>query len=806
MVRFGPAILLLIAADAFGQVGSMGQAPSPLVPYPPEHKTKPVYSQDHYKRDPTPEPAPEEDEPPKLPVYSQDKYFRPDVPDDYSDELRKIPERAHEWSEIEITKGTIALNADKFDDAIKHFQKALEHDPRNFVALEYLASTSERKGNLQDAIAYLAKAKHLAPKGRWGQINFQMGRIYLGLKNYERSEIYLRLALDQGGQATATNYTLGYLLYLEKRWFEAEHHLHEARMRALRRTALPVERQLIQSIDYYLGEIYARLGFIQYGVAMLRDTEVGDSWEVRNGAWRVHSELNHPMWYATLGLFGQYDTNVVLVPIGGVLPIDFSSQSALSSVFTTNAGWQTSPAKSWVGGIDGSSYLNNHLNNTLGAFDVLDFALDLWGSWWNQRDWAFTLRYDLNDALTDRSSFSRFQSDNAITVSANYFPFQRWNWEAGFQYRSDNFATDLPTGADQRSGYSLIGFVKGSLKAPNPRLRPSFGYTFEADAANGVNFQSRNHTLFAEADWRLFSKTHLIGGITFEKSFYPNHLNGRLDTIEQIRLGVNQVFDEHWVGVLDINSIEDASTLGTFSYQRLVVTCGATYTFVDRDRGVDSRIMLQTKPNEEQFSRFIGLLDRYESHAAAVEVKVCRAPLDEARRLLRHSRSGQARPAVRANRASPFDLRKRGGGGRVRFESPRLLWRYLVKIGGAPCSDIFDKISETDVVEVFSLCQQLCYVNFKFFERDEFHPEQVFTLTWHNATTRDPVVLRKMKEYAGKMLSGEQNSTFDPGLGWHKVKEVGSELQVTTEMLIKWVSPIFSNHKISGFIVVLARR
>lgn len=565
--------LLLAATPSQAQSRRDG---TPLMPYPPEHK---VYSQDRYKRDPTPQPAPEEPEPPGLPVYTQDKFQTQETPDDYSGELRKVPDKAHEWSEIEIAKGIVSLNAQKYEEAIKHFEKALEKDPRNFVALEYIGSTHERRGDLRTAIAYLAKAKHLAPKGRWGQINFQIGRLYLLLKNYERSEIYLRLALDQGSQLTAVNYTLGYLLYLEERFFEAEYYLHDARMRATRRTALPPERQMLQAIDYYLGEIYARLGFVQYAVTMLRGTEVGDSWEVRQGAWRVHSEFNHMNWYLTLGLFGQFDSNVVLVPDGATLPVDFSSQSSLGSVFTVNTGWQTSPAKKWVAGVDGSFYLNNHLNTSLAPFDVADFAVDGWLNYWNREDWSFLGRADFNDALTDRHSFTRFQTATALTVSATYLPFQRWNWEGGFQFRSNNFATDLPNGPDRRSGQSYAGFFRASLKAPNPRLRPTLGYTFDVDQTNGQNFQSRSHILLGELDWRLWSRTHLVGGVQFAKTSYPNHINGRSDTILQEKIGMNHLFTQHWTGLLDITQLEDTSTLTEFSYKRLIGTVGATYTF-----------------------------------------------------------------------------------------------------------------------------------------------------------------------------------------------------------------------------------
>ncbi len=567
------ALLLAGASNTYGQTPEEG---TPLLPHPAERFKKPVYSQDHYKRDPTPQPAPKEFEPP---TYSQDRYEEPPSKETYSGELRKVPAKGREWSEIEIAKGIVSLNSQKFDEAIKHFETALKKDPRNFVALEYISSTHERRGDLNLAIGFLAKAKHLAPKGRWGQLNFQIGRLYLTLKNYERSEIYLRLTLDQGGQATAANYTLGYLLYLEERFFEAESYLHSARQRAIRRTALIPERQMIQAIDYYLGEIYARLGFVQYSIVMLRGTELGDSWEIRQGAWRVHSELNTWGYYLTLGEFGQYDSNVAIVPVGGTLPVDFSSSSSFGNVLTFNGGVQTSPAKTWVFGLDTQAYWNTHLNQTLGPFDVLSYGLGAWANYWNRQNWSYVARMEYNSILTDRANFTQFQSTSTLGISANYFPYQRWNWEFGFQYRINGFTTDLPTGPDRRSGHTYVGFTRIGMKSPNPRLRPSLGYSFEADATEGENFQSKNHIFMLEADWRLFAKTHLVGGLTFEKSYFANSVQGRRDTVQQLKLGVNQFFSPQWMGMISLTQIGDESTLGQFSYSRLVMTGGATYTF-----------------------------------------------------------------------------------------------------------------------------------------------------------------------------------------------------------------------------------
>ncbi len=139
-------------------------------------------------------------------------------------------------------------------------------------------------------------------------------------------------------------------------------------------------------------------------------------------------------------------------------------------------------------------------------------------------------------------------------------------------------------------------------------------------------------------------------------------------------------------------------------------------------------------------------------------------------------------------------------------EPTRLMWRYFSKNGGTRCSDIFDKISNTDVVEVFNSEQQLCFVNFNFFEHVSFTLEQIFYMTWHHATKRDPAIQQRLLETSRRILAGEIRQTFDPGIPGHLVEEVDTQLLLKYQIHMKWASPVFTESKNSGFIVVLEVR
>lgn len=547
---------------------------TPLMPHPIEGR--PVFSQDKYSpKASEPEVVPEI-APPK---FNQDTFEDPSQKKDYTPELRRVPQKGREISEVEIAKGIVALNASRYDEAEKHFKAALEQDPRNFVAMEYLGATEEGRGRFQEALGWYVKAKHTAPEQRWGEINFQLGRVYLYLKNYERAELYLKLAVEQDGHLTAAQYTLGYLYYRQGRYFEAHEHLRRARDRVLRPAARLSERAMLQAIHYYLGEVYARLGFTHYAIATLRETEHGESWEVRNAAWRVHAELNKSAPHLRLGTFLQFDSNTILLPSGGTLPSELTTVGSVSNITTIDGGWQTSPTKRWSFGVDGSFYLNTHFTQELAAFDVLSLATDGWVGYWNQRDWSIKGWYEFSHALTDRTSYTAFQTLHGPAFSVSYAPFQRWNYELGFRHRFNSYADDLTTGPDIRSGTSSVVFLRVGLKTPNPRFRPSLGYTFEYDDAKGINFDGSFHTLHAEASWRVFTKTHLIGSLSWGIHIYPSHLAAREDKQTEFRLGVNHLLTENWMLLGNVVQLDNNSNLNDFQYSRFTFTTGATYTF-----------------------------------------------------------------------------------------------------------------------------------------------------------------------------------------------------------------------------------
>jgi hypothetical protein len=135
-------------------------------------------------------------------------------------------------------------------------------------------------------------------------------------------------------------------------------------------------------------------------------------------------------------------------------------------------------------------------------------------------------------------------------------------------------------------------------------------------------------------------------------------------------------------------------------------------------------------------------------------------------------------------------------------DSRRVLWRYLARSGYRPCSDIFDKISDTDVVEIYSREQIHLCQNLNFYDWISITLERVLCETWFEATWRDPEFERQLHDLVFRFLSTDVRETIDPKIDWHGVKELESEMLYQFQIRIKWMSPIFVGREVVGFILI----
>ncbi|MBC7714685.1 MAG: hypothetical protein H7177_15170 [Rhizobacter sp.] len=136
--------------------------------------------------------------------------------------------------------------------------------------------------------------------------------------------------------------------------------------------------------------------------------------------------------------------------------------------------------------------------------------------------------------------------------------------------------------------------------------------------------------------------------------------------------------------------------------------------------------------------------------------------------------------------------------------SARLLWRILRKIKATPEADIFDKMLETDVVEVYLDDHTQIFRNLEFFNYTSFTIDELLCGPWHKLYKRDWIPTLRMMRMAVKIFAGRLNSTSAWNVPTHVFYEVGSEETLKQTIELKYLSPLKSNGKMMGAICTSA--
>lgn len=493
--------------------------------------------------------------------------------------------------ESELAQGALDFHEHRDAEAEKRFDAVLRRDPENLLAVEYLAVLSERRGNLKLALDWLKRGANIAGPIRHAYLEYHVGRLLVQEGRLEESLDALAIAETSAvmPERFYATYLRGYVLYKLERFREAEEHLHLAKGQLDELAAfmsrkhkkpifdLPDARTTAQAIRYYLGEIYARLGFVRYASSLLHEAEYGENRDIRIGAWRIHSELNKPSWYAALGFYTIYDSNVSILRLENDFPIAVSRVDAGTGLFAFKGGWRSEPLRPWSYGIDATAQTNLLLNRDLRDYDLTQLAVSPWGAYWNGEGFSAELRADLEGQFRDRLQFSGSEYLQGVDLSVRYFADQRWNWEAGTYYRVSGFSSPLEVlGAANWGSYGKLSMV-----APNPAFRPSLRYAFEMSwpGLSLLNYQSHEAALGFDFDVDSAAKFVFKGDLAGRVYFFTDEKFPGTDRFLKARLAFNWMLSRQWALAGETSWLGDYRDAAESSFERLRGSVGVLYFF-----------------------------------------------------------------------------------------------------------------------------------------------------------------------------------------------------------------------------------
>lgn len=103
-----------------------------------------------------------------------------------------------------------------------------------------------------------------------------------------------------------------------------------------------------------------------------------------------------------------------------------------------------------------------------------------------------------------------------------------------------------------------------------------------------------------------------------------------------------------------------------------------------------------------------------------------------------------------------------------------LAWRVMNAMGFRPLSDVFDKVAETDVIEIYDSNSKIVFATPAFFDLTSYTMEDLYTRPWTDLWGRDPEITNQIFQYVVRTLSPENHDTVALTVPVHEVWELQS--------------------------------
>jgi hypothetical protein len=131
-------------------------------------------------------------------------------------------------------------------------------------------------------------------------------------------------------------------------------------------------------------------------------------------------------------------------------------------------------------------------------------------------------------------------------------------------------------------------------------------------------------------------------------------------------------------------------------------------------------------------------------------------------------------------------------------DSPRLVWRAMKKLNLTPRSDIFSRMTDSDVIMCHALDHRTLFANLRAFDFLSLTVEDIYVRPWYELARRDASTEEALLRLAERLLTGEESATIDPGIPEHVIEELDSEEMLHVSILIKHLSPVKLGDDIVG--------
>lgn len=486
-----------------------------------------------------------------------------------------------ETYDFSMSKGLIEFGRKRYEQAAALFRQAADAKPNDFDAQDYLGQTLLRLRQYEAAETIFQKLVDVDPSSGRALLGLGIARSHLG--KYDEALANLKAAERALPDNPLVYYYQG-LVYHQLRAFDLSP--------ALFSRAMALGPDLTPSARYYTGIAHYRRGLID---------EAQREFEAAIASGEPESELARSAkeflehrgappkgprrWDLSLSVSQQYDSNVVLLPLGTQPPggqTGISQKDDYRTALYLRGEFRPVQTNAWTAGATYGFYQSFH--RTLSAFDVEDhspsaFVQQQIGSMYARLQYVFDYvkvgraPYLIAHAIQPTVTFS--EGGNKFTQ------FQ-------FRYQNKDFQHGRFLGNSARDGKNWLAGVTQYIFFANGTGNVRIGYVYDTDRTGGGSPAMAVPGEQSGADWAYQGHRVSAGlglppvmavttSLAFDyykqqyenpNSFSPTGSERRNDDILFVTATLSRDIGKSFTVAVEYNYTRDQSNIRVFDYAR----------------------------------------------------------------------------------------------------------------------------------------------------------------------------------------------------------------------------------------------
>ena len=406
-----------------------------------------------------------------------------------------------ETYDLSLSKGLIEFGKGRYEKAVQQFERAVEAKPDDFDARDYLGQALLRLKKHEEALKIFQQLVEANPSS--GRALLGLGIAQTSLGQYEDALNSLKVAERIMPDNALVYYYQG-LVYHQLKAFN--------QMPALFSRAMALSPDLTPSARYYTGVAYYQRGLLEEAQKEFREAIAGGEPEselARSAREFLEYKSEPPKeprkWDLNLSISEQYDTNVVLLPIGTQPPggqTGISRKDDFRTAFYARGEYRPIQTKDWTAGATYGFYQSLH--RTLNVFNVEDHSPSLFVT---RQIGAVQARFQyIFDYV--KVGQAPYLIANAlqpiVTIAEEGNKFTQFQ----FRYQNKDFQHGRFTTNSARDGKNWLAGVTQYVYFAEGTGHYRVGYTFDTDRTGGGSPSIATPGDQTNADWAY--KAHRI--------------------------------------------------------------------------------------------------------------------------------------------------------------------------------------------------------------------------------------------------------------------------------------------------------